>query len=300
MNMQKSLEDRSDRKGRMLIPLMASSASGLSYQVTVEYLSMESDRDVYEYSPRMQQSNSWFVPIGSYEVYTEGEQIFDHLGNEMAFERVTPNPSFVDIYENETSVYTITYNLIDTNERLTTSYGSISIDYFVNDEATSEEKTKELDINIDGDDDTESVVIDPNLPNGEVDMGGSDEDGDGDLDKVKVGGHGGGFLGEPIDIDGDGKDEIIALDPLLNPESLKTPDDCTKDLDNDGNIDFVNIGIGLPGLPDLIPQPGMDVDGDNEKEVILLDPNMMDGETVDYDVDGDGDVDVRIIGVKQA
>ena len=176
-----------------------------------------------------------------------------------------------------------------------TNDGGLLFNVDVNEETVDPRERRQ--INIDGDDDLEDVIVDPRGTGVIVE----DNDGDGRPDTVIVGGDTVTpvVIREPVNIDGDkgrGPDgqpndieemEIIIEDPTL-PIGFVFP----EDLDGDGDIDLIRIGTGGTARIDLI-----DLDGDGELDIALRDFSLPVGSNGPATgLDGDPDLDFMVVG----
>jgi hypothetical protein len=154
---------------------------------------------------------------------------------------------------------------------------------------------------VDGDGDQDLAAEDPTIsPQESSGKEGSDVDGDGDTDITRVGtkvGEGRGRIIEftsgerNIDLDDDGDDEIIMEDPTLPFDSS-----YGEDLDGDGDIDLVVVGV--QGGRSVIPIPHLSPTGG--LKVRVDDPTIRreDSSGLGVDVDRDGDADILVFGSK--
>ncbi len=92
------------------------------------------------------------------------------------------------------------------------------------------------------------------------------------------------------DIDGDGEEEIVVTDSERDPRKSES-----VDIDGDGDPDIVVIGTkdGAERKDDF--KEGI---FDEEKEIVIEDPNRSADKTTGVDLDKDGDPDVIVIGTK--
>ena len=95
----KQMEDREERKGRISIPLTATSTSGINYIVELPQVALEGEFDSYEFSLQEQneldvslQAGNWAIHIGEYALYQEAADGSYHF---VEAELTSPNPQEV-------------------------------------------------------------------------------------------------------------------------------------------------------------------------------------------------------------
>jgi len=130
----------------------------------------------------------------------------------------------------------------------------------------------------------------------------SDDDADGDIDRITVGTHSttpGGDACEVESTEGDSVDndatesEVVVSDPEYSPGQS-----YGVDMDGDGDYDIIVVGTySESGEEEGEVVTIGDVDGDGDDDVVVSDPNLPPGvEGERDDVDGDGDNDVYSVG----
>jgi hypothetical protein len=189
-----------------------------------------------------------------------------------------------------------------------------------------------MEVDMDGDDEMETISHDPTL--GPNIAHAEDTDGDGDKDKIKTGGNPIDFVtwddavviviesGDetsggctPVDLDSDGKSDVVfvAEGDLLDVGDndgdgksdiifLKSNDTSLywKDFDGDGTVDVFFVPDNYTYIT------SEDLDGDGEPETIFSDSGLKELEVIYIDLDGDGDIDVvkipegDLLGTKDA
>lgn len=137
---------------------------------------------------------------------------------------------------------------------------------------------------IDGDGEDEGVEEDPTRDPSQPIT--EDTDGDGDIDKVKIGTFGVMTRSPNTDIDGDGEEEIVQEDHERPPHQS-----YTMDLDGDGDPDVV-----VEGSKDGTRTDNTDIDGDGEPEMVVEEPGRDPSQPYTVDLDGDGDPDKIVVG----
>ena len=104
---QKQMEDRTQRNGRISVPLTATSNTGVNYIIELPYLSLESEFDSLEFNLQNQtemdvsiQEGLWSLFVGEYALYREADNGDYHY---VESELTSTNPQSFRIFPGTTT-----------------------------------------------------------------------------------------------------------------------------------------------------------------------------------------------------
>ena len=227
-DVQKEFTDRDSRKGRISVPLTAMSSSGLQYLVQIPYLSLENGLSVTEFSLLNQNELDVAIAIGGYSLYTEGAELYrledDGRSTFVETEMTSPNPQFIEIIENETTVTQISFRVLATDEEVVTT-GRLSFDFYIDDSPDS-----------DGDGLSDEQEIEYGT---DPEKSDTDFDGLSDADEIFE------FATDPISLDSD-EDLLSDGEEVME----RGTDPHNQDTDGDGITDMIEVLFDLdPTVP---------------------------------------------------
>ena len=130
----KQMDDRENRKGRISIPLTASSTSGINYIVELPQVALEGEFDSLEFSLQEQteldvslQAGQWTIHIGEYALYQEAVDGTYHF---VESELTSPNPQEILILADATTRAQLNFRV--NNEEIITD-GHLTFDINIDD-----------------------------------------------------------------------------------------------------------------------------------------------------------------------
>jgi len=132
----KQIEDRGDQKGRISMPLTATSSTGADYIVELPYVSLESDFEYLEFSLQQQtqldvslHEGNWEVYVGEYELYRQDEDGEYHYVDS---ELTSLNPQNIQIFADEVTYAQLNFRVAEFDEDIVTD-GHLSFEINIDD-----------------------------------------------------------------------------------------------------------------------------------------------------------------------
>lgn len=143
------IEDRSERKGRISIPLTATSTSGATYQLNLPEVNLSGPEEI-QLNPQGEFDIDMSLMEGEWDIeISEGwglEKMIDGEYVPVSAELTSENPQEFSIYAGETTFVVISFKVLvgDVQEEIEFQYGDLEIEIEVDD--TSESETVECSI----------------------------------------------------------------------------------------------------------------------------------------------------------